>query len=106
MMTDMLHKIAALMVFATLGCSGADQQQAALPVAAKPAAAVSDKRPVVLFLGTSLSAGLGVGADRAFPALVQQKIDSAGLQFRVENAGLSGETSAGGLRRLDWSLQQ
>lgn len=106
MMTDMQHKIAALILFAMLGCSGADQQQAAPPIAAKPTPAVHDKRPVVLFLGTSLSAGLGVGADRAFPALIQQKIDSAGLKFRVENAGLSGETSAGGLRRLDWSLQQ
>jgi acyl-CoA thioesterase-1 len=59
-----------------------------------------------LFLGTSLTAGLGVGADNAFPALVQQKIDSAGLPFKVVNSGLSGETAAGGLRRLDWSLQQ
>ena len=61
---------------------------------------------IVLFLGTSLTAGYGVGEDLAYPALVQEKIDSAGLPFRVVNAGLSGETSAGGLRRLDWSLQQ
>jgi acyl-CoA thioesterase-1 len=60
----------------------------------------------VLFLGTSLTAGYGVGAENAFPALIQQKLDSAGLPFRIVNAGLSGETSAGGLRRLDWSLQQ
>ncbi len=65
-----------------------------------------DPRGVILFLGTSLTAGYGVGADKAFPALIQQKLDSAGYPFRVENAGLSGETSAGGLRRLDWSLQQ
>ncbi len=65
-----------------------------------------DTRRVVLFLGTSLTAGFGVGAEHAFPALIQQKIDSAGLPFRVVNAGLSGETSAGGLRRLDWSLQE
>ncbi|MGH7500918.1 MAG: arylesterase [Longimicrobiales bacterium] len=60
----------------------------------------------ILFLGTSLSAGFGVGADSAFPALIQTLIDSAGLPFHVVNSGLSGETSAGGLRRLDWSLQQ
>ena len=65
-----------------------------------------DTRGVVLFLGTSLTAGFGVGADNAWPAIIQQAIDSAGLPFRVVNAGLSGETSAGGLRRLDWSLQQ
>lgn len=62
--------------------------------------------PIVLFLGTSLTAGLGVGPEEAYPALVQQKIDSAGLGFRVVNAGVSGETSAGGLRRVDWLLRQ
>lgn len=62
-------------------------------------------RAAVLFLGTSLTAGYGVGASAAYPALVQQRIDSAGLPYRVVNAGLSGETSAGGRERLDWSLQ-
>ncbi len=60
----------------------------------------------MLFLGTSLTAGQGVAEDEAFPALIQQKIDSAGLRFRVVNAGVSGETSAGGLRRLGWLLRQ
>jgi acyl-CoA thioesterase-1 len=64
------------------------------------------QRGVVLFLGTSLTAGYGTGEDLAFPALVQTMIDSAALPFRVVNAGISGETSAGGLRRLDWSLQE
>jgi acyl-CoA thioesterase-1 len=66
----------------------------------------TDGRRNVLFVGTSLTAGYGVGEDVAFPAVIQQKIDSAGLPFRVVNAGISGETSAGGLRRIDWSLQQ
>ncbi len=61
---------------------------------------------MVLFLGTSLTAGYGIAADQAYPELVQQKIDSAGLNFRVVNAGVSGETSAGGLRRIDWLLRQ
>jgi acyl-CoA thioesterase I len=60
---------------------------------------------VVLFLGTSLTAGYGLDPDLAFPAIVQTEIDRAGLPFRVVNAGVSGETSAGGLRRLDWALQ-
>lgn len=64
------------------------------------------ERGVVLFLGTSLTAGYGVGVEQAYPAVIQAMIDSAGLPFRVSNAGLSGETSAGGLRRLDWSLQE
>jgi acyl-CoA thioesterase-1 len=59
-----------------------------------------------LFLGNSLTAGLGVSEDQAFPALIQQKIDSAGLRYGVVNAGVSGETSAGGLRRIDWLLRQ
>lgn len=62
--------------------------------------------PAVLFLGTSLTAGLGVDPEDAYPALVEARIDSAGLPFRVVNAGSSGETSAGALRRLDWILRQ
>ena len=64
-----------------------------------------EARAAVLFLGTSLTAGYGVGPDSAFPAVIAARIDSAGLPFRVINAGISGETSAGGLARLDWSLQ-
>lgn len=60
----------------------------------------------VLFVGTSLTAGYGLSPEQAFPALIQQKIDSAGLPFRVVNAGVSGETSAGALRRMDWLLRQ
>ena len=63
-------------------------------------------RRTVLFVGTSLTAGFGVGADVGYPAVLQQMIDSAGLPYQVVNAGISGETSAGGLRRIDWSLQQ
>jgi acyl-CoA thioesterase-1 len=60
----------------------------------------------VLFVGTSLTAGQGLAERQAFPALVQAKIDSAGLPYRVVNAGVSGETSAGALGRIDWLLQQ
>jgi acyl-CoA thioesterase-1 len=61
--------------------------------------------PVVLMIGTSLTAGLGLDPAESYPALVQRKADSAGLHVRVVNAGLSGETSAGALRRLDWLMQ-
>jgi acyl-CoA thioesterase I len=81
---------------------------AAEPRAGNGTAAVGqrDDARIVLFVGTSLTAGYGVGEDVAYPAVIQQKIDSAGLPFQVVNAGISGETSAGGLRRIDWSLQQ
>lgn len=64
-----------------------------------------DSTPAIVFLGTSLTAGYGLDPDRAYPALIQSKIDSAGLDYRVVNAGVSGETSAGGLRRIDWLLR-
>jgi acyl-CoA thioesterase-1 len=60
----------------------------------------------ILFFGTSLTAGLGVDPDQAFPALIQQKIDSLSLPYKVINAGLSGETSAAGKSRIDWLLRQ
>src|SRR4051794_11579733 len=60
----------------------------------------------IVFLGDSLTAGLGVQTSEAFPALVAEKIRAAGLPFEVQNAGLSGDTSAGGLRRIDWLLQR
>ncbi len=60
----------------------------------------------MLFLGNSLTAGLGVPEDSAFPALIQLKIDSAALGFRVVNAGVSGATSADGLQQADWLLRQ
>jgi acyl-CoA thioesterase-1 len=63
------------------------------------------ERAAVVFLGTSLTAGLGLEPEQAYPALIQQKIDAAGLDFRVVNAGVSGETSAGARRRVDWLLR-
>lgn len=72
------------------------------PAATAPAAAASR---IVLIEGTSLTAGLGLDPEESYPALLQRKIDSAGLPFTVKNAGLSGETSAGALRRLDWLLR-
>ena len=59
----------------------------------------------VLFVGTSLTAGLGLSPDSAYPQLIQQKIDDARLPFDVVNAGVSGETTAGLLRRLDWLMR-
>lgn len=102
MINDMLRKIAVASVCATLACAPAEPETSD---SARDTIQAPDTRGVVLFLGTSLTAGYGLGAAYAFPALIQQKIDSAGYPLRVVNAGLSGETSAGGLRRLDWTLQ-
>ena len=70
-----------------------------------PTPVASDARTVV-FLGDSLTAGFGLPPSDAFPALIAEKIRAAGLPFQVENAGLSGDTSAGALRRTDWLLQR
>lgn len=68
--------------------------------------AQSSEQKRILFFGDSITAGLGVDNSQAFPALIQDKIDSLGLNYEVVNGGLSGETSAGGLRRIDWVLQR
>lgn len=60
----------------------------------------------ILCFGDSLTAGYGLDRDDAYPAVLQQKIDARGWPFQVVNAGLSGETSSGGLRRIDWLLRQ
>jgi acyl-CoA thioesterase I len=76
------------------------------PPASSQTSTPSLERPSVVFLGTSLTAGLGLDPEQAYPAVIQRKIDSAGLGYRVVNAGVSGETSAGALRRVDWLFQQ
>jgi acyl-CoA thioesterase I len=61
---------------------------------------------VILFFGDSLTAGYGLSVDEAFPAVVGQKLNKKGKPAKIVNAGLSGETSAGGLTRIDWILRQ
>jgi acyl-CoA thioesterase I len=61
--------------------------------------------PVVAALGDSLTAGLGVAADETYPARLQARLEREGYTYRVVNAGVSGDTTAGGLRRVDWVLR-
>ncbi|MFA5911108.1 MAG: arylesterase [Vicinamibacterales bacterium] len=74
------------------------------PPAAAPAPVAQGARPRIVFLGDSLTAGLGLDADQSFPALIEKRLASDGLNYEVVNAGVSGDTSAGGLRRVEWSL--
>jgi len=67
-------------------------------------AAAAVKRPQVVVFGDSLTAGLGLEPSQAYPALIQERIDAAGYDYEVVNAGVSGDTSAGGLSRVDWVL--
>ena len=81
---------------ASAAASGAEQS-AASGVAAGPK---------VVFLGDSITAGLHLSADLAYPAVLQRRLAAAGTPFELVNAGVSGDTSAGGLSRLDWLLKQ
>ena len=72
---------------------------AAAPIAAQVAA-----RPRIIFLGDSLTAGYGLDLEQSVPSLIQKHLDAEGYKYEVVNAGVSGDTSAGGLRRLEWSL--
>jgi len=80
------------------------QLAAALTFAAFSMHAAEPK--TVLVLGDSIAAGYGLDLEEAFPALLQEKIEQAGLNYKVVNAGLSGDTTAGGLRRISWLLRQ
>ena len=105
--------LAGLVAFAFLGAAGcrgntrepsaASREAAAAAVPADPD--VPPARPRIVALGDSLTIGLGLLEQEAYPALLQRKIDEAGYKFEVINAGVSGDTSAGGLRRLDWALE-
>ena len=71
-----------------------------------PAGAKASGDPIILFIGTSLTAGYGVDPSDAFPAVVGRMLDSAGRRAKIINAGVSGETSAGARTRIDWVLRQ
>ncbi len=67
---------------------------------------IDERHMTVLFYGNSLTTGYGIGPDKAYPQLIQHKIDGLGWPFRVVNGGVGGETSAGGLSRIDWVLRK
>jgi len=80
----------------------------AAPASPSPSAVVNSQAsgPVVIFLGDSLTAGLGLGEEQAYPARVAAKLAAQGKTVKVINAGVSGDTTAGGLARIDWLLRQ
>lgn len=88
----------------TAAASKGKQQPSTRPAAGATVAAAAGPR--VVFLGDSITAGLGLEADQAFPAVVGRTLADDGLPVAVVNAGVSGDTTAGGLRRLDWLLRQ
>ncbi len=104
------------LVLLAVACAAGDTRSSgnSSPAEANSSASANSPAPgpapsapgTILFIGTSLTAGLGLDPDSAYPQLVQRMIDSAGLRFEVVNAGVSGETSSALLRRLDWLMRQ
>ena len=105
-----LYPVVLLCVLCTAACTSSSDETPSTPSVAEKTpyanlpAGDSDRRLRVVFLGNSLSAGYGLDPTLAFPALIQQKVDSLGWPVTIINAGISGETSAGGLSRIDWLL--
>ena len=99
-----------LITLGTLGACGsptrqpADDANAAAAPPPSTQATSTASRPRVVALGDSLTAGLGLPPEQSWPSLLQKRVDDAGLDVEVVNAGVSGDTTAGGLRRLDWAL--
>lgn len=108
-MHALLAACLAVLIGAIVSCTRSDSESRAAPSVppAQPGPAQEDEdgRPLVVCLGDSLTAGYGLVESQSYPSVLQRKIDEEDLGFRVMNAGVSGDTTAGGLRRLDWALQ-
>ena len=89
--------MACAAVFFGIGCG----RREPAPVVAQALAPVKSQ-PAIVFLGDSLTAGYGLESEEAYPALIEKKIQDEKLAYRVVNAGVSGDTTAGGMRRLNW----
>lgn len=98
------------LVLGLAGCGEPDVRElsrAPEPAPPPPAAAVEDDpRPALVAFGDSLTAGYGIDLDEAWPARLQERLDAEGFAYRVVNAGVSGETTSGGLRRLPFVLDR
>ncbi|WP_026880066.1 arylesterase [Hymenobacter norwichensis] len=107
-MKPVLSLFSCWLLLMLAGCN-ADPKTTEAPAATTPPAATAPAATdtqTILFFGNSLTAGYGVEPEEAFPALIGEKIDSAGLKYTVVNAGLSGETTAGGRSRVGWVLRK
>jgi acyl-CoA thioesterase-1 len=108
-MSDMLKFCYLSLCVVFLSCVGGDAKKSdsnQTVVEANEKQEVKTVQKTILFFGNSLTAGMGLEVDEAFPALIQMKLDSISPGFNVVNAGLSGETTSSGKNRLSWVLKQ
>jgi acyl-CoA thioesterase-1 len=96
----------ALMLAMALGTPAPAAERPVRPAAERPVRPAAERPVRIVVLGDSLTAGLGLPADAAFPAKLEQALKAKGLAVEIVNAGVSGDTAAGGLARLDWSVPE
>ena len=107
LMNNAFSFIQLILLLAIISCNNKNQNTSSKQKQADTSATVSSSKvKTILFFGNSLTAGYGVDPSEAFPALIQNKIDSLQLKYKVINGGVSGETSSGGNGRVDWILRQ
>ncbi len=103
-----LYRVLLLSVLALGACRGEEREN--LPATPSEVTSEMDEpemlQPRILILGNSITAGYGLDPDQAFPALLERRLRDAGYNYEVVNAGLSGETTAGGRRRIEWLLRR
>ncbi len=106
---EMKHQILVAILFCLLmACGTSDQksqEDARTPVQDEVSPEVVTNDKIILFFGNSITAGYQLAIEQAFPAVIQKRLDSLDYNYRVVNAGLSGETTAGGKSRIDWVLR-
>jgi acyl-CoA thioesterase-1 len=106
-MNSRFNQVAFILLFGiTLFLSSCGSKQEKKETATTEQAADATKKKTILFFGNSLTAGYGIDPEESFAGRIQSRLDSLKKEYRVINGGLSGETTAGGLSRLDWFLEE
>jgi acyl-CoA thioesterase I len=106
MVNKILLVVFGLFIIILISCSNKASNSGEKAKQSAADSTTTTKAKTILFFGNSLTAGYGLDPSQAFPALIQQKVDSLHLPYKVVNAGVSGETSSGGNSRIDWILKQ
>ena len=108
-MSDVLKFCYLSLCIVFLSCSGVESKKSDAKKTLTPSIEEQEEKltqKTILFFGNSLTAGMGLEVEEAFPALIQKRLDSLSIDYNVINAGLSGETTAGGKTRIEWILKQ